>query len=112
MVPQNGVPVANSMIDQMTQTATTAIRRHNGRKKGCSESFIGPIYSSMPRREPVVSDIGKALCLDRVAGRRHHPHQFLVADLGHPERRVLFRILLGLDHEPALIAMVGEPLHD
>src|SRR5690348_3787026 len=69
--------------------------------------------SSSPRSGRMRSSaIGEALCLDSITRGGHDPHQLLVTDLGHPERRVLLRVLLGFDHEPALIAIVGEALDD
>ncbi len=59
-----------------------------------------------------LSGCRKTLRLDRIACRRHDAHQFLVADLRHLQRRVLLRVLLGLDHEPALISIVGKFLDD
>src|SRR3569833_2738868 len=58
------------------------------------------------------STIGEALRLDGVACGGHHPHQLLVADLRHLERRAFLRVLLGFDDEPAFIAVVGEALDD
>src|SRR5690606_15355828 len=102
-MPQKGAPEMNSKIAQATQTTTMAMRRHSGRKNGCSWSF----NLIEPR-----SGLRKTLRLDRIACRRHNAHQFLVADLGHLQGRVLLRILLGLDDEPALISIAGEFLHD
>ena len=49
-VPQKACPFQNSNAAQPAQKTTSAMRRHNGLKKGCSASFIGLPTMRLPER--------------------------------------------------------------
>src|SRR5687768_15490134 len=88
-----------SHTNQAATSTVTTTRSHSGRNHSISESFTPPLRCS--------GACGKTLGLDLVARGGHHPHQLLVAHLRHFERRILLGVLLGLDHEPAFVAVAG-----
>src|SRR5207244_13640799 len=79
---------------------------------------LPPIAERTPRRDPASLRRSRTPCdpcdslYDLIASQRHHAHQFRVSFFCHCERWTDLRILLGLDHEPALIAMGGQPSDD
>src|SRR3954467_15533471 len=75
------------------------------------------IAAPSPCVEPVTTQIFPSIlfmasCLHGVARRIHHAEELFVSYPRHLQRRAHLRILLGLDDEPALVAMGREPFHD